>query len=283
MQRTLLTFGRRIPTPLNHLNSLNKNKSYKQITQQNSFLWRINTNPAAGARFETSRHHNVLGEKEKEELHKKFLKELKEKMSKPNKFQTSQSQKADRAPPPPPLPLHFSGLVGKLSHELFETSNKNNELEIVQSNLPDLLNVVKENSDTFYTLLISREKKLALIKEKMPNISSSLLQVVEKMVNENRIDSANILSDYFNQLFNEKFGIVPATVTSVEPLTSSQLRRIEEKILSILPPGKKLNVSTALNPKLIGGFKVRFGDLEMDLSLASKVKEFEAVFNTALK
>jgi len=51
---------------------------------------------------------------------------------------------------------------------------------------------------------------------------------------------------------------------------------------TLLPPGKTLVLSSQLNPKLLGGIKVRIGDRELDLSVSSKIKQFEQIFRTAM-
>jgi len=102
------------------------------------------------------------------------------------------------------------------------------------------------------------------------------------MVVENRIRDLKILVDYFSRLVAEKLGHVSATVFSVDPLTKSQLNRIEQKLSAILPAGQTLILTSKINPKLLGGLKIRLGDRELDLSLASKITQFEQVFRAAM-
>jgi len=271
MQRSLLTSFRKIP--------LNKGP----IT---SFLWRVNSNRSLGLRWmSSSRHKNPFADKENTgSEYREHLKTTLSSVKVKHDAQTTSGPR-EKPAPPPPRPLFFSGTIGKYSHELFDTASKANNLDTVQHDLNNFF--AKFNQDqkiqtALTSPIISKSDKITILKDAAGDMSPSLFSVLERMVVENRIRDLKILVDYFSRLVAEKLGHVSATVFSVDPLTKSQIKRIEQKLSSILPQGKTLVLDSKLNPKLIGGLKIRLGDRELDLSVASKIKQFEQIFRAAM-
>jgi len=190
-----------------------------------------------------------------------------------------------RKPPPPPRALYFSGTLGKYSHELFNAAVKSNDFKNVEKQLTNLLNNFTADpklQNSLISPIIRREAKLKTVTSFVSGTSAPVAAVIERLVMENRIRDLKIFVDYFTRLVAEKLGQVTATVFSVEPLTSSQLERIQNRMANIVEPGKTLVLATQLNPKLLGGIKIRIGDRELDLSVSSKIKQFEQVFRSAM-
>ncbi len=62
-----------------------------------------------------------------------------------------------------------------------------------------------------------------------------------------------------------------AVVTSKYALSSSELKHIAEYMRSIMK--KDIEISNVIDPKLLGGFKVRCGDTILDATLNNAVKQ----------
>jgi len=213
-----------------------------------------------------------------------YQKILKEKMKASPNTKSKTTADHTRAPPPPRA-LYFSGTLGKYSHELFNLTVKTNDFQKANKQLNDLLknfNTDLKLQNSLTSPIIRKDDKLKVVKSFLSNTMPSVAKLVERLVVENRIRDFKIFVDYFDRLVLEKLGHISATVFSVEPLTASQLQRIESRMAAILEPGKKLVLSAQLNPKLLGGIKIRVGDRELDLSVSSKIQQFEQVFRSAM-
>jgi len=211
-----------------------------------------------------------------------YKKSLYEKIKSSSKPRTNTDY---RKAPPPPRALYFSGTLGKYSHELFNATVKTNDFQTVNKQLISLLDTFTKDiklQNSLISPIVRKDDKVKFARAFVGDASAPLAAFVERLVVENRIRDFKIVVDYFSRLTAEKLGQVAATVISVEPLTKSQLQRIESRMANILEPGKTLVLSTQLNPKLLGGIKIRIGDRELDLSISSKIKQFEQVFQSAI-
>jgi len=92
--------------------------------------------------------------------------------------------------------------------------------------------------------IIRRDAKLKAVASFVSGVSAPLAAMIERLVVENRIRDLKIFVDYFDRLVGEKLGHVAATVFSVEPLTPSQLKRIQTKMAVVVEPGKTCSFYT---------------------------------------
>ena len=56
-----------------------------------------------------------------------------------------------------------------------------------------------------------------------------------------------------------------ATVVSAVPLTTEQINKITQKLISSL--NKQIQIETQIDPSIIGGLKIRVGDRILDASI----------------
>jgi F-type H+-transporting ATPase subunit delta len=78
------------------------------------------------------------------------------------------------------------------------------------------------------------------------------------------------VSDEYDDLVRRSRGIVGVTVTSPTPLASAELAALEKRIEQLA--GAKVEITTATDPTLIGGLSVMIGDLQIDASVAGRLR-----------
>jgi len=68
---------------------------------------------------------------------------------------------------------------------------------------------------------------------------------------------------------------IPATVTSAEPLTETQIEKLKAALQQQIGEGEKLILTQEIDPELLGGLKVQLGDNSIDLSVATRIQEID--------
>jgi F-type H+-transporting ATPase subunit O len=72
-------------------------------------------------------------------------------------------------------------------------------------------------------------------------------------------------------------GELEVTVTSAEPLDQKTMARLEKALKGTsLAEGKTLKFNNRVQPSVLGGLLVDFGDKTIDLTAASKVNRFNS-------
>ncbi len=79
-----------------------------------------------------------------------------------------------------------------------------------------------------------------------------------------------VVCDEYDSLVREARDVVGVTVVTPEPLSPVELAQLERVISA--RTGATLEMSTAIDPSLVGGLMVRIGDLEIDASVRGRLE-----------
>jgi F-type H+-transporting ATPase subunit O len=105
-------------------------------------------------------------------------------------------------------------------------------------------------------------------------ILSNLLQV---LASNGRLSLFPAIITDFSTLMSAHRGELVVTITSAEPLGSSEMKRLEKALkASQVAQDKDLKLVNKVNEGILGGLQVDFGDKTIDLSASSRVTKFGA-------
>ena len=166
--------------------------------------------------------------------------------------------------------------AARYAKALLELSQEQNKMDVVESNM---LDIVKASNDThdFQVFLnspiIKADKKVSVMNQLFSNfdsLSMSFLELITKNGREGLI--AEIANSFLVQL-KELRGIVPVSITSATPLDSKTKEVILSKLKATI--NGQLEVEEIIDNALIGGFVIRMGDKQIDSSVASQLKRMK--------
>lgn len=123
--------------------------------------------------------------------------------------------------------------------------------------------------------IVPVEKKrnlLNLVLEKV-QISDELSRVLQLMAEKDRLGLLKEFYSEFENLANEKLGIVKAEIISATELDDETLKKIEKKIEELF--GRKPEVSVKVDSSLIGGFIVKVSDKVIDASIKTQLENLK--------
>jgi F-type H+-transporting ATPase subunit delta len=99
-----------------------------------------------------------------------------------------------------------------------------------------------------------------------PQVQNLALLLAEK----GRFSIMPAASDEYDDLVRHSRGIVGVTVTSPTPLSDAELAALETRVEQLA--GAKVEITTETDPTLIGGLCVMIGDLQIDASVAGRLR-----------
>lgn len=82
------------------------------------------------------------------------------------------------------------------------------------------------------------------------------------------------VSAEYDALVRKSRGIVAATVTTPEPLSERELAAVKKRVEQLA--GAHVELSAATDPTLLGGLRVRIGDLQIDASVSGRLERLRA-------
>merc|ERR1711915_982749 len=110
-------------------------------------------------------------------------------------------------------------------------------------------------------------------------LSEVTLNLFAVMAENNRMSLVSEVAEVYARIIQADSGTVPCSVESAIPLTAAQQADVADALQGMLEPGQTAQISTSVNPDLMGGMVVNIGDkyTEMkyiDMSVASKVTKY---------
>jgi F-type H+-transporting ATPase subunit delta len=156
-----------------------------------------------------------------------------------------------------------------------QLSEANGEIDAVIDQARTLLALWKESPDLRAALaspvLEVEAKKAALTKLFAEQLSPQFLNLLKLLTDRQRIGMLDAVLERLLELYREQNGIALATVTSAEALSEEQLAQITEQVKSVAGTDK-VEINTAVDPALIGGFVLKVGSKVIDASLSGQVR-----------
>lgn len=105
-------------------------------------------------------------------------------------------------------------------------------------------------------------------------VAPQVLNLALLLTSRSRFWIAPAVGDEYDDLVRHSSGIVAATVITPMPLSDAELAELRPRIES--RAGARVEISTEIDPSLIGGLCVRIGGLEIDASLRGRLERLRA-------
>jgi F-type H+-transporting ATPase subunit delta len=175
----------------------------------------------------------------------------------------------------------MSRVAGRYAKSLMDLASEQGKLQTVVGDIEQLAKAVK-NRDLALMLkspIIHADKKesimAALFGDGFDEITMSFINIC---INKNREGLLPEIASEFLAEYKKMKGITEVKLTTATPLSQSAVEAIREKLLASDATAKDVEIETAVDPKLIGGYVVEFGDKLYDASVASKLAALKKEF-----
>ena len=160
-------------------------------------------------------------------------------------------------------------LARRYAKAFFEFSQEQDKVEDVIKDIHLIENVLSENKD--FRLVISSpiiriDKKIAILNEiftsRIDNVSLQYLTLIFKKGRECELE---LICDEYDKLYKKFKRIVTLYIQSTESLGKNIIEDIRQKIRNYLE--MEIEIIEQINPRLIGGVRLRFNDYLIDASV----------------
>lgn len=118
---------------------------------------------------------------------------------------------------------------------------------------------------------IPTEHREAIIAESPHVFDDEGTNLARLLIESGRIDEAIEIEDEFQRLVDEAAGRVRATVTTAIELEREDRDRVVKELSRRLQ--KEVTLAVVVDPRIIGGLKLQYGDHVADASVATKLQQ----------
>ncbi|KAH8346127.1 hypothetical protein KR067_006053, partial [Drosophila pandora] len=183
-------------------------------------------------------------------------------------------------------PVQVFGLEGRYASALYSAASKLNQLDQVEKDLTALQATIKGDKKLreYVTSPIINKKVMATaLKEASQKLSFAPAtgNLLGLLADNGRLKKLDTVISAYKTIMAAHRGEVVCEVVTAKPLDASQNKQLEAALKSFLKGNQSLKITSRVDPSIIGGLIVSIGDKYVDMSIASKVKLYTDVIQSA--
>ncbi|MBD5226561.1 MAG: F0F1 ATP synthase subunit delta [Bacteroides sp.] len=170
-----------------------------------------------------------------------------------------------------------NGLIPRrYAKALYKYAEEKGNTETVYTTMKALADAFKTNPDLQKVLanpfVEKEDKEKLLVSAVGPDAPADYVDFVKLLLENKREEFTNLIAIAYCDLYRNLHHIARVTVTSATPLTGEQLDKIRT-IIDNAYKGWTVELSTAVDPALIGGFVIDAGNNRLDASLSNELDQ----------
>lgn len=173
--------------------------------------------------------------------------------------------------------MNESQITVRYAKALFQVAQEDNKLDAIKEDLESIQACYDESEDFQAFIenpLLNESHKASIFSEifkgKLEEISLKFLLLLAEKKRETYLSG---ICRYYHFLYKAKKGIKEAVITTAQALKPKHKEEITKFINKKF--GTKLEIMEEVNPALIGGFKLRIEDQEIDASLSRRLNHIK--------
>jgi len=185
------------------------------------------------------------------------------------------------------MPIQIYGLDGRYASALYSAAVKKSNLEGTEQEIKAVKALFNENKkfhDFVLDPTIKRRDKKAALQEILKKLGcTEVAQNFFATVADNgRLGKVESIFKAFEKLMSAHRGEVACEIITATPIDEATLKEVTAALQGFIKSNQKLQISTKIDPSLLGGMVVSIGDKYVDMSVATKIKQFTKIIEEAL-
>jgi F-type H+-transporting ATPase subunit delta len=158
------------------------------------------------------------------------------------------------------------------ARSLFEVAKEHDNLDDVHDQLNEFAEALDESRELqvfFFSPYFSSEEKKDGIGKMIEGGDEHFVRFLELLAERHRMPVLLRIRREFESLYAEERKLLPVTITSAVELDKSTVKRIGDEIQE--RTGRKIELSTSVDPDVIGGLAMQVGNLIMDATIRARL------------
>lgn len=166
---------------------------------------------------------------------------------------------------------------------LFELAAESGEDGRVREELQTLRAALKAQP-AYITLLdtpaVPTEEKLKLLHEAFAGVQPMLMNFLCILCEKRAMFALNACADAYDAQYDEAHKLLRATAITAAPMQERQCAALREKLEKLT--GRTVVLETRTDPSLIGGITLRYGGVQLDDSIRSRLDKLRSSLSSTI-
>jgi F-type H+-transporting ATPase subunit delta len=159
------------------------------------------------------------------------------------------------------------------ARSLFEVASEHDTLEVIHDQLSQFADVLSENRDTqlfFFSPYFSAQEKKDGLHRAVSDAEPVFVNFLEALIERHRMPAIFRIRVRFDRLWDKANKRLPVSIVTAVPLDESTAQSIGARIGE--QTGEHVELSSTVDPDIIGGIVLRVGNRIMDASVKSQLE-----------
>jgi ATP synthase F1 delta subunit len=157
---------------------------------------------------------------------------------------------------------------------LFEVAKEHDQLDEVREQLEMFTDALERNRELavfFFSPYFSTQEKKDGLKRAVSGAEPAVMNFLEALIERHRMPAIYRIRATFQELWDRENRLLPVEVTSAIELDEATVRSIGERIGD--QTGEKVELSSRVEPEIIGGIVLRVGNFILDASIRNRLEQ----------
>jgi len=157
---------------------------------------------------------------------------------------------------------------------LFEVAVDQDKLDEIHDELGQFADALNEAADLrqfFFSPYFSADEKKEGLKNSVTGAEVPFMNFLEALLERHRMPVIFRIRARFDQLWDEEHRLLPVQVTSAIELDDDTIKQIGDSIGKQV--GREVELSSDVDPAIIGGLVVRVGNFVLDASIRNRLEQ----------
>ena len=160
------------------------------------------------------------------------------------------------------------------ARSLFEVAQEHDRLDEIKEQVDQFASALHENRQMavfFFSPYFSSEEKKQALTRAVTGADPIFMNFLEALVERHRMPAIFRLRTEFERMWDEENKRLPVQITSAVALDEKTIRSIGDRISE--QTGQTVELSSAVDPELIGGIVLRVGNVILDSSIRNRLNQ----------
>ena len=157
---------------------------------------------------------------------------------------------------------------------LFDVAKEQGKLDEVREQLGELADVLSGNRELqifFFSPYFSSEEKEKGLDKAVTGAEAIFVNFIKLLIEKHRMPALFRIRRVYQGLWQEENQLLPVHITSAVELDKSTVKQLGDKIGE--QTGRKVELSSEVEPDILGGIVVRVGNSIIDASIRSRLEQ----------
>ena len=160
------------------------------------------------------------------------------------------------------------------ARSLFEVASEQDKLDVVKQQLDQFAAALHENRELavfFFTPYFSAEEKKDGLHRAVQGADPAFMNFLEALIERHRMPAVFRIRTDYEALYDKTNKLLPVAVTSAVELDAKTIESLGRRIGE--QTGNEIELSSKVDPEILGGIVLRVGNLIMDASIRTRLEQ----------